>query len=123
MKEFKGTPGPWNTIQHYEDCLIVLNADGYEIVTAESVAILNYYTKRLGVQHWSDDEKGCLEISQDEQSANAKLIAASPDLLSALQRLLEIYDDNSGKVWTTSSKRRALDNARASVNKALGETK
>lgn len=41
--------------------------------------------------------------------------------LSALQQLLEIYDDHSGKVWTTSSKRRALDNARAAVNKALGE--
>lgn len=42
-------------------------------------------------------------------------------MLSALQQLLEIYDDHSGKVWTTSSKRRALDNARAAVNKALGE--
>ena len=41
----------------------------------------------------------------------------------ALQQLLEIYDDQSGKVWTTSSKRRALDNARAAVDKALGETK
>ena len=40
---------------------------------------------------------------------------------SALQQLLEIYDDNSGKVWPTSSKRRALVNARAAVNKALGE--
>ena len=44
-------------------------------------------------------------------------------MLSALQKLLEIYDDQSGKVWTTSSKRRDLDNARAAVNKALGETK
>lgn len=44
-------------------------------------------------------------------------------MISALQQLLEIYDDHSGKVWTTSSKRRALDNAREAVNKALGETK
>lgn len=44
-------------------------------------------------------------------------------MLSALQQILEIYDDHSGKVWTTSSKRRALDNARAAVNNALGETK
>lgn len=44
-------------------------------------------------------------------------------MLSALQRLLEIYDDQSGKVWTTSSKRRALDDARAAVRKALGEAK
>lgn len=44
-------------------------------------------------------------------------------MLAALQQLLEIYDDQSGKVWTTSSKRRAMDNARAAVNKALGGTK
>lgn len=44
-------------------------------------------------------------------------------MLSALQQLLEIYDDQSGKVWTTSSKRCALDNARAAVNKVLGEAK
>lgn len=44
-------------------------------------------------------------------------------MLSVLQQLLEIYDDQSGKVWTTSSKRRALNDARAAVNKALGETK
>lgn len=49
--------------------------------------------------------------------------SSQPNLLSALQQLLEIYDDQSGKVWTTSSKRRALDNARTAVNKALGETK
>ena len=42
-------------------------------------------------------------------------------ILAALQQLLEIYGDQSGKIWTTSSKRRALDNAHAAVNKALGE--
>ena len=40
----------------------------------------------------------------------------------ALQQLLEIYDDQSAKVWTTSSKRRALDTARAAVATALGAT-
>lgn len=99
MKEFKGTPGPWN----YRD-------DEPEWVTDSNdniaVARVTRYNTDANAQH-----------------ANAKLIAASPDLLSALQKLLEIYDDQSGKVWTTSSKRRALDNARAAVNKALGETK
>ena len=123
MKEFKGTPGPWNAVRHYEDCLIVLDSNGYEIVTAESVSILNDYANKLGVKHWSDDEHGCIELTREQQAANAQIIAASPELLSALQRLLEIYDDQSGKVWTTSSKSRALDNARAAVNKALGEEK
>ncbi len=94
MEEFKGTPGPWffdETFNVYEG-----DRDGH-ICTVTS---------------WLDESTA---------DANGFLLAASPDLLSSLQRLLEIYDDNSGKVWTTSSKRRALDNARAAVNKALGE--
>ena len=45
------------------------------------------------------------------------------ELVVAMQQIIECYDSADGKVWTTSSKRRALDNARAAVNKALGETK
>ena len=45
------------------------------------------------------------------------------ELVIAMQQVIECYDSADGKVWTTSSKRRALDNARAAVNKALGETK
>lgn len=96
MEEFKGTPGPWffdGTFNVYEG-----DRDGH-ICTVTS---------------WLDESTA---------DANGFLLAASPDLLSALQHLLEIYDDQSGKVWTTSSKRRALDKARAAVNKALGETK
>lgn len=43
------------------------------------------------------------------------------ELVIAVQQVIECYDSADGKVWTTSSKRRALDNARAAVNKALGE--
>lgn len=96
MKEFKGTPGPWffdETFNVYEG-----DRDGH-ICTVTS---------------WLDESTA---------DANGFLLAASPDLLASLQKLLEIYDDHSGKIWTTSSKRRALDNARAAVNKALGETK
>ena len=45
------------------------------------------------------------------------------ELIVAMLQMIEYYDSADGKVWTTSSKRRALDNARAAVNKALGETK
>ena len=43
------------------------------------------------------------------------------ELVVAMQQVIECYDSVDGKVWTTSSKRHALDNARAAVNKALGE--
>lgn len=58
--------------------------------------------------------------SNDDEMANAHLIAASPELLSALQQLVEIYDCTDGRSWTTSSKRRALDAAHAAINKAFG---
>lgn len=45
------------------------------------------------------------------------------ELVVALRQIIEFYDSAGGEVWTTSSKRRALDNARALVNKALGEAK
>lgn len=99
MKEFKGTPGPWNYRDDEPDWVTDSN---------DNIAVARVT---------------CYNTDSKAQLANAKLISASTELLSALQQLLEIYDDNSGKVWTTSSKRRALDNARAAVNKALGETK
>lgn len=99
MREFKGTHGPWNYCADEPDWVTDSNDN-------IAVARVTRYNADANAQH-----------------ANAKLIAASPDLLSALQQLLEIYDDQSGKVWTTSSKRRALDDAREAVNKALGETK
>lgn len=42
-------------------------------------------------------------------------------LNSALKHLVEVYDDPTGKQWTTTSKREALDKAREAINLALGE--
>lgn len=88
------------------------------------------YSKDDGLISSADDKSDVLLINEysyhktEAEFHRIGLLAASaPDLLSALQKLLEIYDDNSGKVWTTSSKRRALNNAREAINKALGETK
>ncbi|HIC4880486.1 TPA: hypothetical protein ACW5FR_001697 [Salmonella enterica] len=98
MKEFKGTRGKWE---------VVVGDDGAPDVISDIGAEIAFTPTYNG--------------DKTEQWHNAKLIAASPELLTAIQQLLEVYDDQSGKVWTTSSKRRALDNARAAVNKAVGE--
>ena len=106
MKEFKGAPGRWDIIigdDNAPDVVSYIGSDvGVEIST--DVAFTPTYNG-----------------DKTEQWHNAHLIASSPDLLAALQQLLEIYDEHSGKVWTTSSKRMALDAAREAVNKALGE--
>lgn len=59
-------------------------------------------------------------VSQVDMYSGSRY-SSQPDLLAALQQLLEIYDCTDGRAWTTSSKRRALDAAHAAVKKALGE--
>lgn len=118
MEGFKGTPGPW-VADIRGGCAAIYplcrtdDTPGCHHDDDRNIAFSSKNAKYNGM-HWEID---------DSVERDFNLMAASPDLLSALQQLLEIYDDNSGKVWTTSSKRRALDNARAAVNKALGETK
>jgi hypothetical protein len=54
----------------------------------------------------------------DEQKANARLIAAAPDLLEALQTMLKHPDTMTAKLVAQAAIARA-----AGLNKATGETK
>ena len=94
MKEFKGTPGPWR------DEGIYIGSVYWPSQVAE---VTNFFG------HEEQDER------------NKKLIVASPELLSALQHLVEVYDSEDGKKWTTTSKKAAIAEARAVIDKALGE--
>jgi hypothetical protein len=94
MKEFKGTPGRW-----------MKRGDGIVAPGDIEVAV---------VVNFQDD---------DMMNADAQLIAASPDLLAALQSLVEIYDNDGSRLYTTETKQRALDKAKVAIDKVLGETK
>lgn len=102
MKEFKGTPGPW-----------IVNEIG---------------------QHWNNKALTHLEITFGEdgecicdtvyQRADANLIAAAPELLEALQEILQIGDIHHSAI---EAKHPLHDfeswemKARAAIKKALGE--
>lgn len=62
MKEYKGTPGPWVS------CGSIYQDYGYHIKSGEKTTI-------------------CIGIAQ---TANANLIAAAPELLSAVNLILEL---------------------------------
>lgn len=103
MSAHKHTPGPWNAVHYYDEDeeVTVTDSDGFEHVTAESVAILSSYSEKLGISHWADSPGACREISVEEQNANAHLIAAAPDLLEALvyaRRFLRPEDHDTGYV-------------------------
>jgi len=88
----KHTPGPWR---------LFLTTDGRALIgigeeTGEGITDRGFGTWRSG----------------EEQIANARLIAAAPDLLEALKNLVAIYDDEFGIVAPE------MDAARAALSKA-----
>jgi hypothetical protein len=98
MSEFKGTPGPWHVSA--EECLVI--RDDYEFsVVAKYVGYL----------------------ADDVEMANAKLIAAAPDLLEACQRARNQffaagYEPKAGSMNPTEC---LLAQLIAAISKATGE--
>lgn len=56
-------------------------------------------------------------IGQVEEESDARLFCAAPELLEALQEMLEAYGDDDPENNST------IKTARAAITKALGETK
>lgn len=97
MTQFKGTPGPWEV----ED-----NGYFYDI-NAGRATVGNVCSS----MSWFDNDEHRGPVA----TANARLIAAAPELLEALQDALHAYDKHGEyPEW---------DFARAAINKATGETK
>ncbi|TCW00440.1 hypothetical protein [Biostraticola tofi] len=97
MSEFKGTPGPWENVGGWVDSK---GKDSKIICAIASVS-----TQEEGIQE-----------------ANARLIAAAPELLEALQDMVAIVKKNSypcpDKPNSTWGR---MEAAKAVINKALGE--
>lgn len=103
MKEFKGTPGPWEV-------------DRNNVHTGQ-IATIHHCIGNDWVEIWSPNWPD----SEETQEANANLIAAAPDLLEALQETVYRLD-----AWISTGRASDLDvnaaeKARAAISKALGE--
>jgi hypothetical protein len=68
-------------------------------------------------QHQFD--QGYLRRSMSEQLANARLIAAAPDLLEALQAMTEAFLDTEGSHGSVESD--AMDKAYDAIARATGD--
>lgn len=102
--EFKGTPGPW------------VHAGG------------NSLTETIGGAINGDGKTLCLilgkGIGKEKSTANAKLMAAAPDLLYSLQKLLTEYKFTRSQL-NGDTEEDLVDvlcvrNAMTAINKALG---
>jgi hypothetical protein len=113
------TPGPWRAVERHSDAVTVIDARGFEIATAESMPILLDYAGKLAIDHWGERPgEAFIELSDEEQAANANLIAAAPDLLAAA-RLAMVRLRNADPKGLGTDTYRALD---AAIAKAEGRT-
>ena len=100
MKEFKGTKGEWK-----------LRRRGN---TSYDTVIFCGKCRVAEAKHYNDGTKDAFKNDPkfEEGFANAKLIAAAPDLLEALQEILEAVDNS---VWNHPS----LEKGTKAIEKAL----
>lgn len=110
------TPGPW-VVRDTGDQ--VLAPDGFPVANIEYMAVLPHWDVHYPeAQHWSRMEgKTFVERSDAEVAANARVIAAAPDLLAALMALaatIPQMDQNGDAAheWLA---------ARAAIAKATGD--
>jgi len=104
----KHTPGPWNTDEKDHD-------DPYQDIRVVG-------SRRNICLVWMDDAP--VKDYNDEQQANARLIAAAPDLLEALKSILPFIPKTSfidGGAAKYSENVIAADKVRAAITKATGQ--
>ena len=93
----KHTPGPWDASYR----------DGGARIMAGSITLANIL-------------QGGHAGSLAEQYANARLIAAAPELLAALRELLELHRPTRAKQRTIEARDAAIASAVAAIDKAEG---
>lgn len=58
----------------YSDAVDVTDENGYAIIEVTGTPVLVQWREKLGIDHWSDDEKAFFELTLEQQTANAKHI-------------------------------------------------
>ena len=97
------TPGPWTTSA----------PASYRINTAGDIYIVQHVPEHIGAA----------SVSLGEKTANARLIAAAPDLLAALNYIASIASDYAkGQQMHGDDVREILGTARTAIARAEGKT-
>ena len=97
----KHTPGPWELFESTKYSKSLFSHDGAFIASIDG------------------GKPG--EVSIDEMQANSRLIAAAPDLVWALERMLREHDALQMATGKTGDRWEAATYARATLAKAKGE--
>ena len=106
MTQFKGTPGPWRVSEKRGDLIDIRHENN------EPGAMSLNLAQVVARQSWLK-----------EAEANARLIAAAPELLEALQMALEWIDAVPSDTLLPTMPGFDRDEVNSIIIKALGETK
>lgn len=104
MSNFKSTKGPWQVGERRGDFIYITHSD--DGIGAISLNMAHVVARKS----W-----------RSEAEANAKLIAAAPELLEALERIIMCAENIGGEhVTGLMDLDNAVEFARMKLNKALG---
>ncbi|HDI6183808.1 TPA: hypothetical protein POA02_004360 [Escherichia coli] len=107
MKEFNGTPGKWSFSHSSASDASVACIEINSSESLHEIAYLQSTPSKIG---------GYNQTSFDKTIANAHLIAAAPDLLNALQAMLnKAYKQNWNDHYPDE-----VSKAQSAISKALG---
>ncbi|HCI7746111.1 TPA: hypothetical protein NPX69_001171 [Escherichia coli] len=108
MKEFNGTPGKWSFSHNSASDASVACIEINSSESLHEIAYLQSTPSRIG---------GYNQTSFNKTIANAHLIAAAPDLLNALQAMLnKAYKQNWNDHYPDE-----VSKAQSAISKALGD--
>ncbi|EMC4372015.1 hypothetical protein VEL98_003901 [Cronobacter sakazakii] len=110
--KFKGTPGPWEVMNATDVFTQQGSANGSGVVcdNDDGWQVAGCFNGKTFVQG------KLVKLSLSEKEANARLIAAAPELLDVLQLILLYHEDGNCQLHKEDV---AL--ARAAIAKAIGE--
>jgi phage tail protein X len=106
MEKFKGTQGQWSQSHRETETNGNYSTEVY-CDRGDTIATLSWYA--------NTEVKGVISTYRE---ANAKLIAAAPELLEALQGVVSLYDEISPALLSGDIANKII-NARETINKAL----